>query len=103
MYSKNELKRMFLKVLYEIQYGSLTGCSNSVASIISSWFKRYWDVELSEAERKLLGEAVKEMEGDDLIEHDESQRLRGFVVLTEAGKEIVEMQMDPNSRVKRYY
>lgn len=103
MYSKNELKRMFLRVLYEIQYGSLTGCSNNVTSIVTSWFKRYWNVDLSEAEQGLLRGGVNEMMSDGLIQHDESQRARDFVVLTEAGKEVVELQLDPDSRGKRYF
>jgi len=103
LYSKNELKRMFLRVLYEIQYGGLTGCSNSVNGIISSWFKRYWDVGLSEAERKLLREGVKEMMSDGLVQRDEAQPTGDFVVLTDFGRDVVERQLDPDSHAKKYF
>jgi len=103
LYSKNELKRMFLRVLYEIQYGSLTGYSNSATSIISSWFRHYWNVELSEVERKVLREAVKEMQSDGLIQRDEAQRDPDFMVLTELGEKVVEGQLDPDSRARKYY
>jgi hypothetical protein len=51
LYLKNELKRMFLRVLYGIQYGTarsrMKDCSNNTRCITSTWFKRYWGIDLS--------------------------------------------------------
>lgn len=94
---------MFLRVLYEVQYGSMIGCSNNVNSLIYSWFKKYWNFDLSDDERKLLLEGIREMHSSALIQNDESHRSSDYVVLTETGKDIVELNLDPESKVKKYF
>jgi len=103
LYSKSELKRMFLKVLYEIQYGSMQDRSNSLHSITSFWFKNYWKANLSLTEERLLMEAVRELQTEGYICREGSQRSSDFVVLTESGKEVVELQLDPDSKARKYY
>ena len=81
----------------------MTDCSNSVNGIVDSWFKRYWDAGLSEEERRLLLEAVKELHSAGFVRRDESQRSSDFVVLTDAGKDVVELQQDPDARSRKFY
>lgn len=40
--SKSEIKKMFLRVLYEVQFGDMRGHSSGIDSIIPTWInKRY--------------------------------------------------------------
>lgn len=94
---------MFLKVLYEIQYGSLQDRSNSLHSIVAFWFKNYWKANLSLTEEKLLMEAARELQSEGYVCREGSQRSRDFVVLTDSGKEVVELQLDPDSKARKYY
>jgi hypothetical protein len=103
LYSKNELKRMFLRVLYEIQYGSMKDCSNNTRWFTSTWFKKYWSIDLSGQSRELLAAGLREMHAADLIQQDESQLSAEFIVLTDAGKDVIELHLDPDSKGKRFY
>ncbi len=94
---------MFLKVLYEIQYGSLQDRSNSLHSIASFWFKNYWKANLSLTEERLLMESVRELQTEGYICREQSQRTSDFIILTESGKEVVELQLDPDSKARKYY
>jgi hypothetical protein len=94
---------MFLLVLNEIQYGSMKDCSNVTGWITSTLFKRYWGIDLSGQSRELLMAGLSEMHAACLIRQDEPQLSAEFVVLTGAGKEVVELQLDPDPRGKRYY
>jgi hypothetical protein len=94
---------MFLKVLYEIQYGSLQDRSNSLHSIVAFWFKNYWKTNLSLTEERLLMEAVRELHSEGYVCREGLQRSSDFVVLTESGKETVELQLNPDSKARKYY
>ena len=94
---------MFLKVLYEIQYGSMQDRSNSLHSIMAFWFKNYWKANLSMTEERLLLESVRELQTEGYICREKSQRLNDCVILTESGIEIVELQLDPDSKARKYY
>jgi hypothetical protein len=43
------------------------------------------------------------MHAASLIQHDESQLSAEFIVLTDAGKDGIELHLDPDSKGKRYY
>jgi hypothetical protein len=103
LYSKSELKKMFLKVLYEIQYGSMQDRSNSLHSILSFWFRNYWKANLSMTEERLLMESVRELHTEGYVCREKSQRTSDFVILTESGIEAVELQLDPDSKARKYY
>jgi hypothetical protein len=106
LYLKNELKRMFLRVLYGIQYGTarsrMKDCSNNVRCITSTWFKRYWAL-ICLGSREPLMAGLSEMHAASLIQQDESQLSAEFIVLTDAGKDVIELHLDPDSKGKRYY
>ena len=96
MYSKNQLKRMFLKVLYEVQYGSMRGHSSGIDSIVPEWMNRYWNIKMTIEDIKTTNEAIQELKTSGLIVKDPTQRDDVFQVLTNKGKEIVEKQIDPD-------
>lgn len=95
-FSKNELKRMFLKILYDIQYGTWQGRSWGTDSIVPTWMNEYWKMEMTSEDIKKTYEAIQELKTSGLIVQDPSQRDDVFQILTEKGKEIVEKQRDPD-------
>jgi len=96
MLSKKQLKTMFLKVLYEIQYGKLKGYSNGIDSIVPQWMNQYYSTKLTQEECQLTHEVIQELKASGLIVQDASQSSSMFQVLTPRGKEIVERQKDPD-------
>lgn len=94
--SKSELKKMYLRVLYEIQYGSMKGYSWDINSIIKSWMNLYFKTTLSEEEKQLTFEAVQELKISGLIARDSTQFVEDFQTLTAKGKEVVVEQQDPD-------
>jgi hypothetical protein len=46
---------------------------------------------------------LSEMHAASLIQQDESQLSAEFIVLTDAGKDVVELHLDTDSKGKRYY
>lgn len=95
-YSKNKLKRMFLKVLYEIQFGSMKSHSNGTDTIIPRWINEKFNINLTPEDEQLAQEAVQDLKTTGLIVKDATQRSDTFVVLTSKGKEIVEKDKDPD-------
>lgn len=95
VYSKNKLRKMFLKVLYEIQYGKMEGHSNGIDSIVPSWMNKYFNIKMSREEIQLTMEAIQELKNSGLIAKDATQSSDVFQLLTAKGKEIVEKQRDP--------
>lgn len=95
-YSKNQLKRMFLRVLYEIQYGKMDRFSNDINTIIRAWMNEYFEVELTEEEIQYTFEVIPELKISGLIAQDASQDSEVFQVLTQKGREVVEKQQDPD-------
>lgn len=51
-YSKSELKKMFLRVLYECKYGKLQDHSWGVDSIVPAWINQYFNISLTNDERQ---------------------------------------------------
>ena len=96
MLSKNQLKTMFLKVLYEIQYGKLKGYSHGTDSIVPQWMNLHCNIKMTQEECQLTHEAIQELRNSGLIAQDASQSSSVFQVLTPRGKEIVEKKRDPD-------
>ncbi len=94
--SKPELKKMFLRVMYECLYGKMKGHSNGVDSILPHWMNVYYKIDMTEEEIKLTYEAVQELRNSGLIVRDYTQLDEVFQILTAKGKEIVEKQQDPD-------
>jgi hypothetical protein len=90
--SKIQLKRMFLRVLYECEYGTMKGCSWGIDSIIPYWMNEYWGMKMTEEDEKKAHEAIRELKTEGLIVQDPNQRGDVFYNLTEKGKRIVEKQ-----------
>jgi uncharacterized protein (TIGR02391 family) len=94
--SKNQLKKMFLKVLYEVQYGSMQRHSWGIDNIVPYLMNEYWKMKMTEEDIKKTYEAIQESKASGLIVRDPSQGSDNFQVLTDKGKEIVEKQKDPD-------
>ncbi len=94
--SKPELKKMFLRVIYECLYGKMRGHSNGVDSILPHWMNEFYEIKLTENEIQLTYEAVQELKNSGLIVRDYTQRDEVFQILTAKGKEIAEKQQDPD-------
>lgn len=95
-FSKAELKKMFLRVLYETQYGKMKSYSHNIHGIIPHFMNEHYKIELKSEEEKLTYEAVQELKIKGLIVPDYTQRSEQFQLLTEMGKQIVENQQDPD-------
>lgn len=95
-YSKGELKRMFLKVLYEIESGKLKGRSSGIDSILPTWMNEYWKIKLTKEEIERTNEAIQELKTSGLIVKNPDQYDEVFQILTPKGKEIVEKPKDPD-------
>jgi uncharacterized protein (TIGR02391 family) len=93
-YSKAKLKSMFLKVLYEIQYGDL-GWTWDIKGIIGATIDVYFGVSLTPDERERAYEGVEELRSSKFIIRDYDQG-ESFVLLTAKGKELVENGKDPD-------
>lgn len=92
--SKSELKKMFLRVLYECLYGKMKSHSRDINSIILSWMNEYFNIKITQQEIQLTHEAIQELKNSGIIVQDSTQE-DYFQILTAKGKEIVEKQQDP--------
>lgn len=95
-YSKHELKKMFLRVLYECLYGKMKDHSHSIDSIVPSWMNEYFNIKMTKEEIQLTYEAIQELKNSGVIVRNSTQYSDVFQVLTAKGKEIVEKQKDPD-------
>lgn len=95
-YSKQELKKMFLRVLYEIRFGKLKDYVSGVDAIVPHYINEYFNVKLTQEEIQLAHEGIQELKNAGLIVRDSTQRSDVFQVLTQKGKEIAEKQLDPD-------
>ena len=95
-FSKTELKKMFLRVLYECLYGKLQGYNPGIDSIVPQWMNEYFKMDMTSQEIQLAHEAIQELKNSGLIVQDSTQHDNGFQILTTKGKEIVEKQQDPD-------
>ena len=93
--SKPEIKKMFLRVLYEIQYGTMKGYSSGTDSIVPSWINEHFKIKMNKQEIQLAQEAIQELKISGIIVKDATQDEDVFQVLTGKGKILVEKQQDP--------
>jgi len=96
MLSKSQLKRMFLRVLYEIQYGKMKNYSHGIDNIVPQWMNEYWELKMTKEDIQRAYEAIQELKTSGLIVKDATQREEVFQVLTPKGVEFVEKQKDPD-------
>jgi uncharacterized protein (TIGR02391 family) len=94
--SKSELKKMFLRVLYELQYGKMKAYSWGTGNIVPYWMNEYFKMSLSPEETQLTFEGIQELKTSGIITKDSTQFNDAFQILTTKGKEIVEKQQDPD-------
>ena len=94
-YSKSRLKKMFLQVLYECQYGKLQGHSWSVDSIVPSWMNEYFKVSLTRDEIQRCIQAVEELRNHGYLMKDATQMSDNFLILTPEGVKVVKEQGEP--------
>lgn len=95
-FSKPELKKMFLRVLYECLYGKMKSYSHGTDSIVPAWMNEHFKIEMTPQEIQLAHEAIQELKNSGIIVQDSTQREDVFQILTAKGKEIVEKQQDPD-------
>jgi len=93
--SKQELRKMFLKVLYECLHGTMKGHSWGMDSIIPNWINKYYKYTLSDKEVQLTLEAVQELQNSGYLVGDSSQRDDNWLTLTEKGLNLVKSQKEP--------
>ena len=94
--SKPEIKKMFLRVLYEIQYGKMKSYSSGTDSIVPSWINEYFKIKMNEQEIQTAQEAIQELKTSGIIVKDATQHEEVFQVLTQKGKILVEKSQDPD-------
>jgi len=99
--SKPEIKIMFLKVLYEIQFGSMKSYSHGTDSIVPSWINQKYNIKMSPEEIQLAQEAIQELKMAGLIVKDATQSDDVFQLLTKKGKEITEKKQNPDAYALR--
>lgn len=95
-FSKSELKKMFLRVLYECLYGKMKSHSHGIDSIVPSWMNGYFNLKMTPQEIQLTHEAIQELKNSGIVVQDSTQCEDVFQILTAKGKEIVEKQQDPD-------
>jgi len=89
--TKGLLKKMFLKVLYEVKEKGYTKCTWESKSIIRYGIPDYFKINaLSGSEYSEALDGVVELENESLIRPDPDQSTPNFKVLTSKGKQIVE-------------
>lgn len=87
---------MFLKLLLELRPGGkLDDHSNNTNAIVSAWMDEFYNVQLTDNERRKLFEAIDELRSANLICQDYNQG-PSFVILTEKGEKVAEEGRDPD-------
>jgi uncharacterized protein (TIGR02391 family) len=99
--SKPEIKTMFLKVLYEIQYGGMKSYSRGTDSIVPSWINEKYNIKMSREEIQLAQEVIQELKTSGLIAKDSTQTNDVFQLLTDKGKNVIEKKQDPDAYALR--
>jgi uncharacterized protein (TIGR02391 family) len=94
--SKTELKKMFLKTLYEIMCGKgkLSGYSHEINFIVSDLINECYDVELTVEEMEQTHVAIQELKNQGLIVKDIVQSDEAFWVPTQKGIDLVIKNQD---------
>jgi uncharacterized protein (TIGR02391 family) len=94
-YSKSQLKKMYLKVLYECKHGKMQGYSWGVDSIVPSWMNEYFNVSLSKDEIQRTIQGVEKLRADGYLMRDATQLSDNFLILTDKGINAVKEQGEP--------
>lgn len=94
-YSKSQLKKMYLQVLYECQYGKLQSHSWSVSSIVPGWMNEYFKTSLTKDEIQVCIQGVEELRANGYLVKDATQLSDDFLVLTPEGVKVAEEQGEP--------
>jgi hypothetical protein len=94
--SKTELKKMFLKTLYEILCGKgkMSAYSHNINFIVSDLINEHYDIELTVEEMEQTHVAIQELKNQGLIVKDITQSSEAFWVLTTKGIELVVKMQD---------
>jgi hypothetical protein len=99
--SKPELKKMFLRVMYEVLYGDMKGHSSGLDSIVPHWMNERFKIKMTKQEVQLTEEVIQELKNANVIVKNSAQSSDNFQVLTTKGKDIVEKQQDPDAYALR--
>ena len=93
--SKQELRKMFLRVLYECLHGTMKSHSWGVDSIVPSWINKHYKIKLTNAEIQSTHEAIQELKNSGYLVRDASQSSDNWLIFTEKGLDLVRSQKDP--------
>lgn len=86
---------MFLRVLYECQYGGLQSYSPSVGFIVPTWMNNYFKTSLTKDEIQRCIQGVEELRAQGYLMRDAKQRSDDFLILTDEGIKVVKEQGEP--------
>ena len=99
--SKQELRKIVLRVVYECREGDFEGHSWGLDSVIPHWINDYYRVTLSPEETQTAFEAAQELRTAGYLVRDATQNSDNFVVLTERGREALRSQKEPEVHATR--
>jgi uncharacterized protein (TIGR02391 family) len=94
-YSKSQLKKMYLRVLYECKYGKLQSHGWSVGGILPYLINEYFKISLTKDEIQLGYQAVEELRADGYLVRDATQLSDDFLILTPEGIKVAKEQSEP--------
>ena len=94
--TRTELKKMILRVMYELQFGKMSDYASGMNSIIPYWINEYYGVVLTGEEKTIANSAVTDLKAAGLIIKDAAKDDEVFQVLTTMGKVVVEKNQDPD-------
>lgn len=94
--SRTELKKMTLRVMYELQFGKMSDYASGMNSIVPYWINEYYGVVLTGEEKVIANSAVVDLKAAGLIIKDAAKDDEVFQVLTTMGKIVVEKNQDPD-------
>jgi uncharacterized protein (TIGR02391 family) len=94
-YSKSQLKKMYLQVLYECQYGKLQSYFPSIRSIIPHLINEYFKTSLTKDEIWRCLQAVEELRADGYLVKDPTQLSDDFLMLSPEGVNVAKEQGEP--------
>ncbi len=99
--SKQELRKMVLRVIYECRDGSFQGHSWGIDSVIPQWMDKYYKVTLKPEETQIAYEAVQELKTSGYLVRDATQNSDNFLVLTSRGLAALQSQKEPEVHALR--
>ncbi len=95
-FTRTELKKMILRVMYELQFGKMSDYASGMNSIIPYWINEYYGVVLTGEEKLIANAAVTDLKAAGLIIKDAAKDDDVFQILTTMGKVVVEKNQDPD-------